>query len=150
MTAGIARLAALLVFTVGPWALSLLSRRHGWSAGRPGVWNLLGLIPVVAGTLCVLWCMNMHFASRPRWALAQNYLLRQGPYAFTRQPMYLSELTLLLGWAIVYGSLAVLAGFLVAAVGFHFFAVPLEERALESRFGEAYRQYKSKVPRWLG
>jgi protein-S-isoprenylcysteine O-methyltransferase Ste14 len=63
--------------------------------------------------------------------------------------MYLSELLLLLGWALFYGSLAVLIGFLVAAVAFQFLAVPLEERALEGRFGEAYREYKSKVPRWL-
>ena len=145
-----ARLAALLVFGVGPWAISLLAPRYGWVAGRPGIWNLLGLIPVVAGTACLLWSMEMHFAQGVKWGVAQNYLLSQGPYAFTRQPMYLSELVLLLGWTIFYGSVGVLIGFLVALAAFNFIAVPLEERALEARFGEAYRQYKSKVPRWLG
>jgi protein-S-isoprenylcysteine O-methyltransferase Ste14 len=28
--------------------------------------------------------------------------------------------------------------------------VPYEERDLEARFGEGYRQYKNTVPRWLG
>jgi protein-S-isoprenylcysteine O-methyltransferase Ste14 len=64
--------------------------------------------------------------------------------------MYLSELALLLGWAIFYGSMSVLIALLIAFVVFNFVAVPLEERALERRFGETYRQYKSNVPRWLG
>ena len=145
----IARLAASFVFGVCPWTISQLSARYGWSAGHPSVWNLLGLIPVAAGSACIFWCMNIHFASGLKWGLAQNYLLSRGPYAFTRQPMYLSELALLLGWALFYGSAAVLIGFLIAVAVFQFFAVPLEERALEGRFGQAYREYKSKVPRWL-
>ena len=64
--------------------------------------------------------------------------------------MYLSELTLLLGWAIFYGSAAVMITFAVAWAVFRFFAEPLEERALEARFGELYLDYRNKVPRWLG
>lgn len=55
-----------------------------------------------------------------------------------------------MGWALFYGSIAVLAVFLLIAVAMNFVAVPREERNLEARFGETYRQYKSEVPRWLG
>ncbi len=82
--------------------------------------------------------------------LAKSYLLTRGPYAFSRHPMYLSEQVLWFGWAIFYGSLAVLIAFVVWCLVFNFFAVPREERALEARFGEAYRQYKNTVPRWFG
>jgi protein-S-isoprenylcysteine O-methyltransferase Ste14 len=83
------------------------------------------------------------------WERTPKYLLRRGPYTFTRNPKYLSELMLWLGWGL-YGSLAVLIGCLLLGVLMDFRAVPREERALEARFGEAYRSYKRQVPRWLG
>jgi len=146
--------AAPIVWGGAPWAISLLTPRYGWVAGRPGLWNLLGLIPVVVGTVGLFWMMSLHFAQAPQkrveLELAQRYLLRHGPYAFSRHPMYLSELTLLCGWAIFYGSVAVSIAFAVACVVFNCVNVPLEERALEARFGEAYREYKRSVPRWFG
>jgi len=144
---------ALIVWEVGPWAISLLTPRYGWASGRPGLWNLLGLIPVVVGTTGLLWTMVLHFAQSPEgieWDLDKSYLLRRGPYAFSRHPMYFSELTLMFGWAIFYGSVAVLIASLVACAVFNFFAAPLEERTLEAHFGEVYREYKNKVPRWFG
>ena len=78
-----------------------------------------------------------------------SFLLMRGPYAFTRNPMYVAELGLWLGWTIFYGSISVFIGFIIFCVGVNLF-LPREERALEARFGESYRQYKGKVPRWLG
>ncbi len=145
--------AALIVWEVGPWAISLLTPRYGWVADRPGPWNLLGLIPVVVGTTGLIWTMVLHFAQSREgleMELAKSYLLRRGPYAFSRHPMYFSELTLLFGWVIFYGSVAVLIAFVIACAVFNFVNVPLEERALEASFGEAYREYKNRVPRWFG
>ena len=64
--------------------------------------------------------------------------------------MYLFELVLWFGWALFYGSLAVFIGFLLWWIMLNFYAIPYEERDLEARFGEAYRAYKARVPRWLG
>ena len=75
--------------------------------------------------------------------------LKCGPYAVLRHPMYLAEIELWLGWAILFGSVYVLIGCLLISVGASIVA-PREELALELKFGEAYRQYKSVVPRWLG
>ncbi len=142
-----------LVHGVLPWAISLLTPRYGWVEGRPGIWNLLGLIPVVFGTACLIWIMVLHFAQTPERVEIERtpqYLLKRGPYAFTRNPMYLAELALWLGWALLYGSVAAFIAFLVMWPMMNFIAVPREERALEVRFGETYRQYRNRVPRWLG
>jgi len=75
-------------------------------------------------------------------------LVKRGPYEFSRHPMYLAELALWFGWALFYGSLSVLAGFAVFAIVVSRLG-PIEERALEARFGEQYRAYANDVPRWL-
>lgn len=136
-----------------PWALSLLSSRYGWVAGHPGFWNLLGLIPLVAGIAGSLWTLVLHFSESREgldWEPDKSYLLTRGAYSFSRNPMYLSELTLLFGWVLLYGSVTVFIAFLVWSAWFSFVQVPREERTIEARFGEAYREYKSRVPRWLG
>jgi len=143
---------ALIVWEMSPWIISLLTPRHGWAAGRPGLWNLLGLIPVLVGTTGILWGVRLHSAQSPEgieWELDKSYLLMRGPYTFSRHPMYLSELTLLFGWVIFYRSVALLIAFAVWYLFFNYYAVPLEARTLEARFGEAYREYKKRVPRWL-
>jgi protein-S-isoprenylcysteine O-methyltransferase Ste14 len=144
---------ALLVWEVLPWAISLLTSRVGWTAGRPGIWNLLGLIPVVIGTIGLLWGIAVHFAQSPQgieWELDKSYLLTRGMYAFSRHPMYLSELILLLGWIIFYGSFALVIAFVAWFIFFQYYAMPNEERILEAHFGESYREYKNCVPRWVG
>jgi protein-S-isoprenylcysteine O-methyltransferase Ste14 len=144
---------ALIVWEVVPWAISLLTHRYGWMTGYPGLWNLPGLILVLVGTIGLIWGLTLHSAQSPEgieWELDRSYLLSRGLYAFSRHPMYLSELTLLLGWVIFYGSMAVLIAFVVWWVFFNYYAMPQEERVMEAHFGEAYREYKSKVPRWIG
>lgn len=144
---------ALIVWEVVPWAISLLTARHGWTAGRPGFWNLIGLILVPLGTAGLIWGVWLHSTQSPagiEMELDKNYLLKRGPYAVSRHPMYLSELTLLLGWVIFYGSVAVLTAFVIWWLFFNFYAMPTEERTLETHFGEAYREYKNQVPRWVG
>ncbi|HKY53591.1 MAG TPA: isoprenylcysteine carboxylmethyltransferase family protein [Anaerolineales bacterium] len=144
---------AFLVWGVLPWAISLLAPRYGWLAGRPGTWNLLGLILVLVGTTGLIWGMALHASKSPEgieWELDRSYLLRRGLYAYSRHPMYLSELILLFGWVIFYGSVALLIVFVIWYLFFNYYQMPLEERILEARFGETYREYKSKVPRWFG
>jgi protein-S-isoprenylcysteine O-methyltransferase Ste14 len=152
-------MAALLAAAFGlahiaaPWALSLLSRRYGWEAGRPGPWNLLALLLVIPGLAFTAWMVTVHYRASPNTFVQfqqGNTLMTPGPYALSRNPMYVVELAFWLGWALFYGSLTVLIGFLLWFGLFVFVLVPSEERDLEARFGEAYRAYKQAVPRWLG
>lgn len=80
----------------------------------------------------------------------KDYLLRNSLYAYSRNPMYLSELILMLGWVIFYGSAVLLIAFVAWTLFFNFYQVPLEKRILEAHFDESYREYKRRVPRWFG
>ena len=130
---------ATLVWEVIPWAISLLTPRYGWVADRPSPWNLLGLILVILGTIGLFRGLLLHSAQTPQridMEMTKTYLLRDGLYRFSRNPMYLSELTLLFGWVVFYGSIALLIAFVVWWAFFNFYQVPKEERVLEASFGE--------------
>jgi protein-S-isoprenylcysteine O-methyltransferase Ste14 len=76
-------------------------------------------------------------------------LVTRGPYRFTRNPMYLGMAVVLLGAAILLGSLTpfiVIPAFM-AVIADRFIA--REEAMLESAFGAPYLEYKAKVRRWL-
>jgi protein-S-isoprenylcysteine O-methyltransferase Ste14 len=75
--------------------------------------------------------------------------MMRGPYQFTRNPMYVAELGLWLGWTIFFGSPGILIGLLVLWSVVTFIILPREERSLEVAFGQTYLQYKSRVPRWF-
>jgi protein-S-isoprenylcysteine O-methyltransferase Ste14 len=153
---------ALFVWLVGfplahgivPWALSWLAPRFGWTAGYPGTWNWLGLILIAAGTAVLIWIFASGLARARELPermqrLGPPFLMTTGPYAFTRNPMYVAELSLWLGWATLFGSLVTLLGLVVLTVVI-ILILPWEERGLERQFGETYRLYQARVPRWLG
>ena len=80
---------------------------------------------------------------------ANRVLITYGPYRFTRNPMYLGMVLMLLGIAIYLGTLPM---FLAAAAQFsvlNFFFIPFEEAKMARQFGETYEAYKHKVRRWL-
>ncbi len=143
----------LAVHVVLPWAISLITPRYGWVDGLPGLFNLLALIPVAVGMAGMVWGMVMHYVSAPdkaEWGLAPNYFILRGPYQYSRNPMYASEVLFWLGWAAFYGSVAVLIAALLWWAFFQFYQIPREERALEVQFGDTYRDYARTIPRWLG
>lgn len=76
-------------------------------------------------------------------------LVTGGPYARTRNPMVFGYFFVLLAVAAYFGSAGMLVGIaVVAAIGWAQIAY-FEEPRLERRFGEAYREYRRRVPRFL-
>ena len=74
-------------------------------------------------------------------------LIETGPFRFSRNPMYLGLLLILAGTFILLGSLGPMVVLVFVWLIMSQF-VALEERALEARFGDACRRYKSRVRRW--
>ena len=76
-------------------------------------------------------------------------IVRQGPFQFSRNPMYLSLLLLLAAAALLTGSLWICLAVPALWVVLDMTAVRPEEEYLERNFGGRYLEYKAKVRRWL-
>ena len=76
-------------------------------------------------------------------------LLIEGPYKFTRNPMYLMMILVCAGAALVLASAWVLILSPLCALIIHLTAIRHEEAHLEQKFGESYRRYKREVRRWI-
>ncbi|MFO7859212.1 MAG: isoprenylcysteine carboxylmethyltransferase family protein [Ectothiorhodospiraceae bacterium] len=80
---------------------------------------------------------------------SSTQLVTHGLFAESRNPVYLADSLFLVAWAVYLGHpLAVLLIPVFMAVIQRWQIVP-EERALEERFGPAFRSYRDRVPRWL-
>jgi len=76
-------------------------------------------------------------------------IVAEGPFAFTRNPLYLSLIALFTAIGVALASPAFLVVLPPLALMLHFGVVLREERYLEAKFGDAYRAYKARVRRWI-
>ena len=157
-----ATLITLVYATVNiaaPLALSKLTPRAGWNDG-PSVRNLLGIPILVAGVSTILWSVASHATEwrerdwrvlklDPDHLLTPEYLVTDGPYRHSRNPLYLGDILMWAGWVIFLGSLAVALGLAVLTLGLQV-GVRLEERGLARQFGDQWKAYASTVPRFIG
>jgi protein-S-isoprenylcysteine O-methyltransferase Ste14 len=125
----------ILLHVAAPW-------RPPWPAwaGHAAGWPL-----ILAGLWLVAWALRAAGVvdlERP------NQLVLKGPYAFSRNPMYV-------GWTLVYVGIALVVNtvwlllLLPVVLLVTQIVVVREERSLEGRFGSAYRSYKTSVRRYL-
>ena len=76
------------------------------------------------------------------------HLVTDGLYAFIRNPMYVGFGFMLAGLGIAFASDWTLVLMIPAAIVLHRGVVLREERYLEAKFGDPYRQYMTRVPRY--
>jgi len=85
----------------------------------------------------------------PTKPTATSSLVTSGVYRFTRNPMYLGLLLVLLAWAVFLSNPVALVFVPLFVLYINRFQVTPEERALSSLFGGEFSAYKDKVRRWL-
>ena len=76
-------------------------------------------------------------------------LIIKGPFKISRHPMYLGMVAVLLGVAILHGTLITLIFPVIFIVLSEKLFIPYEESNLKEVFGENYIHYKNRVRRWL-
>ena len=103
----------------------------------------------MAGELLRLWGVHHIGAISRTRSERLGPLIASGPFAYLRNPLYVGNVALWVGYAIT-ARLLWLAPVVLVLLGLEYHAiVRWEERLLESRLGEAYRDYTARVPRWL-
>jgi len=113
--------------------------------------RLLG--PIVTACAVVLFLLSYGEFRRAGTSVQgskrSTVIVRTGPYRFSRNPIYLAFVLLVLGLSLWLNNLWLLVT-LVPAVGIlAMFVIPREERFLERNFKDQYSSYKAQVRRWL-
>ena len=113
--------------------------------------NYFGILFFAAGLLILFWSFRLFKKKETPILPGQKptALVIDGPYKFTRNPMYLGVTIALAGVAIYLGDfLAILAPivfFMFVSIRF----IPREEKLMKNLFGKKYSGYGKKVRRWL-
>jgi protein-S-isoprenylcysteine O-methyltransferase Ste14 len=117
----------------------------------PMPWNILGLVPLACG-------IALNLVADRAFQRAQTTvkpyeesaaLVTTGVFTFTRNPMYLGYVLILLGVALVLRSLLPFAVIVVFALLIDRVFIRIEEQMLAERFGQQWLAYAQKVRRWV-
>ena len=76
-------------------------------------------------------------------------IVQEGPYSFSRNPIYLSFALIYLGIALAFSSFWAVVFLVPIMVFIDRGQIVREEKYLEKKFGDEYVQYKSRVRRWI-
>lgn len=138
--------------TVGVYGPLWLAVRDGELSIPTWHWLMLpGALLLVSGLATFLWCL-WDFASFGRGTPAPldppRELVVRGLYKYCRNPMYVGVLLVIVGWALVFGSIAILLYAVGVFALFNLFIRSVEEPSLTRMFGSRYDAYRASVPRW--
>ena len=138
---GIALAAIIALSWIKPW---------GRLPDVPGL-AALGFLLFVAGLGMVWFCGRLFRAAQTpiKPFHATTTLLCEGPYAYSRNPIYAAGIASLLGAALMAGTLSALLVVVVFALLMHYAFVLSEEAVLRETLGSEYQDYCSRVRRWL-
>jgi len=110
---------------------------------------LLLALAIISGVLAI-YCFKQHQTTvNPMSPEKASQVVSTGIYAFSRNPMYLALLLVLLALATYLANVAVLVIPPVFIAYITRFQIIPEERALTENFGQDYLNYLNKVRRWL-
>lgn len=115
-------------------------------------WRILGVL-VITAALPVLVHAFARFVTEgggtPAPVAPTERLVVGGAYRYVRNPMYVAVVTAILGQALLFGDVRLLAYAGLVALAFVAFVRVYEEPTLRRRYGEQYEAYRRAVPAWF-
>ncbi len=140
-----------LVYAV-PLLLGIVVRRRAPGLPLP-TWlrQTFGALLVAVGVAGTGWFFRTLYRANTTFVPDHpvSALVTSGPFAYSRNPGYLSMATIYTGVALLTNSLAALIPLPGVLIIITRGVIEREEQYLERRFGESYRGYKGRVGRWL-
>jgi len=131
-----------------PVAAAILTLRAGQTPPSSAL-VAVGVAVTALGELLRLWGVHHIGAISRTRSDRLGPLVASGPFARLRNPLYVGNIAVWVGFALT-ARLVWLAPAIALLLGLEYHAiVRWEERLLEMRMGEAYRQYAARVPRWI-
>ena len=113
--------------------------------------SLLGLILILSGISLVF--VSFRFMRKMKTTFIPDgtpeVLISSGPFKFSRNPIYLGMLTILVGVAFLMSSLSAIIIAFVFGIIINFTWIAHEEKKLHELFSEDWENYSSKVRRWI-
>lgn len=147
-------------FVMGYMPYRILSTYH--KPMEMGYWRYSGYIFLIAGSIFFLASIAaffLHGKGTPTiWLLKPlkflvgdepKELVDKGIYRFSRNPMYLGVLGIILGLVLVNDSLSLLYYFITVFIIFNMGIMLVEEPRLKELHGQKFDEYKKKTPRWF-
>jgi protein-S-isoprenylcysteine O-methyltransferase Ste14 len=138
-----------------PAAILWISGRLGYSPKFAAADQFLFWIALLAASigLCLsIWTATLFVkvgkGTPAPWDPPKKLVIR-GPYCYVRNPMILGVMFMLLAESLLFQSLSIAAWLVVFFIGNSIYFPLVEEKSLEKRFGDDYREYKARVRRWI-
>jgi len=132
-------------------AFTLLWQAHFWTRSLPW-WRFSISVVLFVIAITLSWTSSRALAGQLRVDAAlggDHHLVRSGPYALVRNPIYTSMLLVICAIGVVLTPWPLLIGAIVLFLLGTEIRVRTEERLLGERFGEEFRSYKRSVPAYL-
>ena len=131
-----------ITFMIGYLCRNFLPR-----AGSPLIGTAIAVIGVIIGALAFAEFLRAKTHIDPR--KPATALVTGGPYRFSRNPIYVATTLLYIGAALSFRIISALVLLPLALILLEFGVIRREERYLEQKFGDRYREYRSSVRRWI-
>ena len=131
--------------------LAGLALEQGVPLRLPGGLAMIGAVVGLAGVALAVWAVATVRVKGTSGNIykAPSRLVTSGPFAISRNPMYLSLALLHLGLALALDLGWALLGWPIAIAATTVLVIRPEEAWLEDLFGQDYRDYKARVRRWI-
>ena len=151
----------VLVLKVPPLAVGVLLAALMWLVSRampalsfvfPGRKSLALSFVITGAMIIIVGVASFRRAKttiNPMKPESSSSLVVSGIYKFSRNPMYLGFLLVLVGWAVFLSNALAFIFLPVFICYMNRFQIEPEEKALAGKFGQEYAAYKSRVRRWL-